>query len=211
MDVFSHALWGYAALRWRGPRSARWGLLIGAAPDLLYFGADLLRRAVLYGWAGVRFFPHGDPTIWRRDGPPMPQDLLDAYEFSYVWTHSFVVLGTLAVVWLILRSRAPWLFLAWGLHILMDMPTHERYLTPFLFPLSRWTVEGYAWNRPPLLAGNFAALLITYAVLFWRYWRPGRPARARPWPEEAAGGARRAATVAPAGTPSQGTAEKGPT
>jgi len=27
MDVFSHALWGYAVLRWRGPRSARVALL----------------------------------------------------------------------------------------------------------------------------------------------------------------------------------------
>jgi hypothetical protein len=68
----------------------------------------------------------------------------------------------------------------------MDIPTHERYLTPFLFPLSRWTVEGYAWSRPPLLWANWSALILVYAFLIWRYWR-GREIDPGPaQPEEAA-------------------------
>ena len=83
-----------------------------------------------------------------------------------------------AILNLVLRRKAPWLLLPWGLHILMDIPTHERYLTPFLYPISLFTVEGYAWNRPPVLVVNVAGLLVAYAALYWRYWRRGRPPRA---------------------------------
>jgi hypothetical protein len=186
MDVFSHALWGYVVVRWRGPRTARWGLVTGAAPDLLYATAAFLRRVATRGWSGLNETFGRDPAIWRRDGPPMPEDLLYAYEHYYVFTHSFVILGMLGIAWLILRRKAPWLLLPWGLHILMDIPTHERYLTPFLFPLSMWTVEGYAWNRPPIFFANLAGLLVAYGILFWRYWLPGRAGRTQPWPEDLA-------------------------
>jgi hypothetical protein len=36
MAVVSDALWGYAALRWRGARTARRGALVGALPDLFF-------------------------------------------------------------------------------------------------------------------------------------------------------------------------------
>ena len=74
MDTLSHALWGYASLRWRGPRSARWGLLTGAAPDLLYARAVALHRWYTEGWDGFRLTGRYDPAIWRRGGPPMPEE-----------------------------------------------------------------------------------------------------------------------------------------
>jgi hypothetical protein len=191
MDVLSHALWGYAMLRWRGPRTARWGALTGAAPDLLYFGADRVVRGFRQGWSGLTSSGgRGTPGIWLRDGPPMPPELIEAYESYYVWTHSLVVIGLLAVAWWVLSRRAPWLLLPWGVHILMDIPTHERYLTQFLYPLSSFSIEGYAWSRPPVLLANWGALLVTYAALFWRYWRPGRPHRTAPWPEDRGSAAR---------------------
>jgi hypothetical protein len=171
VDVVSHALWGYAILRWRVKTAARWGALTGAAPDLLYFSASVVGRVATRGWAGLTSFPKVDRAVWFRDGPPMPQELLDAYWNYYVWTHSFVVLGLLALAWWALRRRAPWLLLPWALHIFMDIPSHERYLTPFLYPLSTFTVEGCAWSRPPMLIANYGALLVTYAALAWRYRR----------------------------------------
>jgi hypothetical protein len=187
MDVVSHALWGYAALRWRGPRSARWGLLSGAAPDLLFYIPGLLRQIAIHGVAALTSPVGRDPGIWRKDGPPMPPELIDTYDHYYVLTHSLVILAVLALVWWLLRRRSVWLLVPCWLHVLMDIPTHERYLTPMFFPISDFTVMGYAWNRPPILLANAAALLVTYALLFRRYWLPGRPPRATPWPEEVGG------------------------
>ncbi len=187
MDVVSHALWGYAALRWRGPRTARWGALFGAAPDLLFYIPHLLRQIAAYGVPGLleQFDRAGrNPNIWRADGPPLPADLQDTYTHYYVLSHSFVILGMLMLAWWALRQRDLWLFVPWLLHILMDIPTHERYLTPMFFPFSEFTVMGYSWNRTPVLIANFGGLLLAYAGLFWRYWRPGRPPRQQPWPEE---------------------------
>jgi hypothetical protein len=53
MDVLSHGLWGYAVLRWRGPRSARWGFLAGVVPDVLFFLPGLLRQVAERGVAAL--------------------------------------------------------------------------------------------------------------------------------------------------------------
>jgi hypothetical protein len=188
MDVLSHALWGYAALRWRGPRSARWGLLFGAAPDILFFVPGLLRRIARDGLSSAFPLPGGGSrNQWYRDGPPLPPDLVDTYDHYYVLTHSLVILAVLVLLWWLLRRRAVWLLVPCWLHVLMDIPTHElgKYQTPMFFPFSSFMVDGIAWSRPPVLIANGLALLVAYAALFWCYWRPGRPARTQPWPEDA--------------------------
>lgn len=172
MDVVSHALWGYAATRWLGPRAARWGAVAGAAPDLLYSGAALVERVAEQGLGGLRNFPgSGDNSIWRRDGPPMPEELVAIYNNYYVYTHSLVILAGIALLYYLLRRCVPWLLLPCALHILMDIPSHERYLTPFLFPLSRFTVMGVSWARPPMLVLNFGGLALVYIWIYLRYWR----------------------------------------
>ncbi|HEY1015111.1 MAG TPA: hypothetical protein VGE07_20570 [Herpetosiphonaceae bacterium] len=182
MDTLSHALWGYALTRWRGPKTARWGAALGAAPDVLYSGAALVRRVIQGRWDDIG--AGSQAGIWRRDGPPLPQPLVEDYFDFYRYTHSFVILALLAgIIWL-LRKKPPWALAAWGLHIAMDIPSHERYLTPMFFPLSDWTVEGVSWSTPPMLAANFGGLAIAYALVYWRYWRRGRPPREEPWPEE---------------------------
>jgi hypothetical protein len=183
MDILSHALWGYASLRWRGPRSARWGALAGAAPDLLFGAGALAEHTVRHGLHAIGQ-TFGIAAYYRKDGPPMPPELLDYYHHFYAYSHSLVILGAVALAWWTWRRRSPWLAIPYGLHILMDMPTHERYQTPFLFPLSSWTFEGYAWGRPPVFLANWLLLFATYQLLYWRYWRAGRPARTRPWPED---------------------------
>src|SRR6516164_9852427 len=99
MDALSHAIWGFAVLRGRGPRTARWGLLSGAAPDLHFFLPVLLRQIANRASAALSF-PNGrDPNIWRKDGPPTPPDLIDTYDHYYVLTHSLVLLAVLAPAW----------------------------------------------------------------------------------------------------------------
>jgi len=54
------------------------------------------------------------------------------------------------IAWLL---RLPKLWLAaWCLHILIDIPTHQRgtWATRFLFPISSYTVNGWDWGTATL-------------------------------------------------------------
>lgn len=53
--------------------------------------------------------------------------------------------------------------LAWGVHILVDIPTHSYrfYPTPFLWPLSGWKFNGFSWGTPWFIVVNYGALLLT--------------------------------------------------
>jgi hypothetical protein len=54
-----------------------------------------------------------------------------------------------------------WILAAWGLHILIDIPTHSLALfpTPFLWPVSDFKVNGIGWDNPIILAIDIAMAL----------------------------------------------------
>lgn len=85
----------------------------------------------------------------------------------YDLTHSLVTFTLVfgAVWW---WRRRPFLPLAaWGLHILVDMPTHDSsfFPTPFLWPISDYTVPGISWGQPMIFFPNLALLAAAY--LWW--------------------------------------------
>lgn len=163
MDIVSHAGWGYATLRWRGEREARLGALAGAAPDLLAFVPSAVHRLLTDGWSAPPR-PERDPSFWRHAGP-LPPDLQYAYDHYYVYSHSLVVLlAVAAVLWLARKRSWIWFCVPYGLHILMDIPTHVRFQTPFLYPLSRWTFQGTSWSEPWIFWPNWILLI---AALLW--------------------------------------------
>ena len=90
MDTLSHGAWGYLALH-RIPRLAWWGVLAGAAPDLLWFVPSKIEQVFEKGWIALSI--GREPGIWRADGPPLPPELVEAYFRYYVWTHSLVMLA----------------------------------------------------------------------------------------------------------------------
>jgi hypothetical protein len=162
MDTFSHAGWGFAALYAR--RSlAWWGALAGAMPDLLFFIPSRVEGFIEKGRAGLT--AGSEPGVWRADGPPLPPELVEAYYRYYVKTHSLLLLGV-AVVLLILTGKRKWAWLAvpYGLHILMDIPTHERYQTQPFWPLSSWSFEGLTWGDPRIFWPN--VILLAAALVF---------------------------------------------
>lgn len=170
MDTFSHAAWGYAALRWRGSKAGRIGALLGAAPDLLFFIPLQIETFVKDGRPSM-LVPR-DPGIWRSDGPPLPPDLARAYHDYYVYTHSLVVLAAVLGLLLVIKKRH-WLWFAipYAFHIMLDLFTHERYLTPIFFPLSDWTFSGLAWSDLRIYVPNLIALALVYTWI-WRRYRP---------------------------------------
>ena len=176
MDTLSHAAWGYAALHGRRRAVALAGALAGAAPDILFFVPSRIGIALEQG-VGKALSLGGEPGMWRANGPPLPPELVEAYWRYYVWTHSFAVLAVVAAAWwLAMPRRREWLWLAapYALHILMDIPTHERYETRPLYPLSDWHMAGLSWGDPRIFVPNVAVLAVTLLWIRRRRRRAGR-------------------------------------
>ncbi|HEX2339173.1 MAG TPA: metal-dependent hydrolase [Vicinamibacterales bacterium] len=166
MDTLSHAGWGYASLHAKRAL-AWWGALAGAAPDLLFFIPSRIEGLIERGWASLRI--GGEPGMWRADGPPLPPELVEAYSRYYIKTHSLVFLAVAAAVLMLIGKRHwAWLAVPYGLHILMDIPTHERYQTQPFYPLSSWSIQGLTWGDPRIFFPNLIALVATLAWVAFR-------------------------------------------
>ena len=159
MDILSHGLWGGIAFG-RSNRPSFWlAFVIGLAPDLLSFG--ILYVAVTLGMA--------DPPDFSRGTPPestIPQYVHQLYNV----THSFLVfLLVFLLVWHLHRQPL-WELAAWGLHVLVDVPTHSFafFPTPVFWPLSNWKFDGWQWMTPVILVSNYVLLAVCYACFALR-------------------------------------------
>lgn len=156
MDVISHGLWGGVAFGRKNKKDFWWSFLFGVMPDLLSFG--ILMVATTLGLS-----PRPD---WG--GHPRSVNIPDYVYSLYNITHSLVVFAVVfAIVYLI--RRKPFLpMLAWGLHILFDIPTHstEFFPTPFLWPFSSFKVDGVPWSNPNIFFPNLILLFIFYIWFF---------------------------------------------
>jgi|GEM_PF-50703 len=154
MDILSHGLWGGIAFGRKSRRSFWLAFAIGLAPDLLSFG--ILWIAVILGLADPPDFSNGTP----------PESTIPLYvHYLYDITHSFVVfLFTFFLIWFATR-RPRWEIAAWGLHVLVDVPTHSHafFATPVLWPLIGWKFDGWQWMTPAILIPNYVLLALLYA------------------------------------------------
>lgn len=155
MDVFSHGLWGGAAFGRASKRAFLSAVAFSVLPDLLSEGVLLL--LVVLRAPGMPAVDAGHPNI--GEFPRYAQTFYDC-------THSLIVFILVLVVTCIAWKRVYVPLLAWGLHILIDIPTHSINLfpTPFLWPLSDFRLDGIAWNRPVILIPNVVLLTVVYAV-----------------------------------------------
>lgn len=168
VDTLSHAVWGWAITRHRGPRAAKLGALAGALPDILWFVPTKIEALIEEGWSGLRGW--SEPGIWRANGPPLPPPLAEAYADVYVWTHSLVVLGAVCGLFACTGARRHiWLVVPYAFHILLDVPTHERYRTPLLHPFSDFTVEGVSWGDPRVFYAHLVLLATVVGFVAWRH------------------------------------------
>jgi hypothetical protein len=152
MDVFSHGLYGGVAFGRGSRRDYITAFLFGIAPDILAFGVFFL-----VGLAGSRQI--GRPSI----------ETIPSYVFSiYNFSHSLVIFGIFfTLLWLGGKKHLAKLSLAWPLHILVDMPTHDAafFPTPFLWPISDFHIDGISWARPIIFIPN---LIIIFGL--YMYW-----------------------------------------
>ena len=162
MDTFAHGLWGGVAFGRRGWRYFLFATLLGMAPDLLTFGPRF------FGWALAGFPDY--PIEPGTTGAPALASLSAHVFTAYNITHSLIVWTAAFICLYLIAKKPPWLFCAWGLHILCDIPTHTtRYFpTPFLWPFETPYVDGIHWAQPWFLIPNYLFLVGMLAWIVWR-------------------------------------------
>lgn len=162
MDVISHGLWGGAGFYNKSRKSFWTAFTFGVLPDLLAFGWFFITLLVQLGLGKIDFTRFEPPA---KDFAPLYTHMI------YNFTHSlFIFAAVFIVVWIIFKK--PMLeMLAWGLHILMDIPTHSYafFPTPFLFPFSTYTFDGIIWASQPFFTINWIVLILLYSYLIYRH------------------------------------------
>jgi membrane-bound metal-dependent hydrolase YbcI (DUF457 family) len=173
MDVLAHTLWTNALfhLKYHQQRRLRYlAAFFGVVPDLVGF-APVFVYLILSGriFSGKQF-PFA-ATNWT----------FDFAEQGYNYTHSLVIFAATFLVVLVLGNlykyfkNKPlyrfwffWPMLGWGLHILIDFPTHpDFYHTPIFFPLSEYQFTGgISWAHPIFMAINYSLLIAAYIGIY---------------------------------------------
>lgn len=168
MDIFSHALWGNLEYRLipqtkDDPQIIGWGIVFSILPDLFTFTYPFL-WIMWHRYVTKRMtnFPESPEEYENLPIAAMTHRLYDYSHSIVVWA---VVTG---IVWLAMGSF-PWVLLGWVTHILIDIPTHEKgfFETPVFWPISRISVDGYAWNNRDFMAFNIMVLIATYMLFFY--------------------------------------------
>ncbi len=159
MDLVSHALWGGIVFGQRSKKNFFTAAGITILPDVLTEGL----------FAGLYLLDIGNMPGWENGHPNIPAYPFWAQNF-YNSTHSVIVFTLcFLLIWMLVRKPV-WIIGAWGLHILIDIPTHSINLfpTPFLWPLSDYKFNGIGWHNPLVLGANILLLLGAYSLWFKR-------------------------------------------
>ncbi len=167
MDTLAHGLWGNIIVYKKYPQNPkmRWiAVAFGMLPDLIPF-APLFIYTIFTG----RF---GGPENWN-----FSHWTLNWAPEAYNYTHSLVIFaftGFCVALYRKIKYKAQGFnliyfpMLAWGFHILLDIPTHPNfYNTPFLFPLSDYKITwGLSWGHPIILIPQYVFFAVWYS---WRF------------------------------------------
>jgi hypothetical protein len=159
MDIISHGLYGGVTFGRRSRISYWKAFFFGVLPDLSSFGLFMVLTIL-----GISSGPD------MQFGPPNPHEIpsyvYTLYNVSHSFLTAFLVFG---IVWFVYK-KPMFELLAWPLHILVDIPTHssEFFPTPFLWPLSDFTVNGISWGQPVIFIPNVVLLIGLYVWFFYK-------------------------------------------
>ncbi|OGZ12856.1 MAG: hypothetical protein A3C93_03265 [Candidatus Lloydbacteria bacterium RIFCSPHIGHO2_02_FULL_54_17] len=167
MDIFSHGLWGSVTVGRKNKKSFWTAFAFGVFPDLFAFGLPFshLLFSMLTGDVQGVMVEHG------AGHPNIPEYTYGLYNIS----HSLVIFAAVFLLVWAVRKKPLWETLAWGLHIALDIFTHNDkfFPTPFLWPISDFYVNGISWGQPIIFFPNVALLVGFYA--YWWYRRHKNP------------------------------------
>lgn len=155
MDIVSHGLYGGVAFGRMSRRDYLTAFFFGIAPDLSAFGTFFITSLITSG--GV-----GRPGL----------DTIPSYVFSiYSVSHSLVVYAvSFSLSWFLGKKHFAKLTLAWPLHVLVDIPTHDAsfFPTPFLWPISDFHIDGTSWGQPMIFIPNVVLLVCLHGYWYWQ-------------------------------------------
>ena len=164
MDVVAHGLWTMAVAsgartKVERPISLECAIFWGVFPDIFSFAVPACVR--------IWWYLSGTTHALLPDGKG-PQ------HFQYVWqlyngSHSLLTFATVfGVAWLLMRHPVLEM-LGWALHILIDIATHQGiFAIQFLWPVSRFSVQGVRWENHWFLTANYMALVVVFAWMWMR-------------------------------------------
>jgi len=158
MDILSHGLWGGVAAGRKNKKSFWQAFTFGVAPDLFSFGI----------FTGMTILGLASSPDWSG-GPPLESEIPVYVHALYNITHSLVIFGSAFLLIWLFRKKPFIPMLAWGLHILVDIPTHstEFFPTPFLWPFfDSVRVSGIPWAHPIIFIPNVVLLILAYVWFF---------------------------------------------
>lgn len=158
MDTLSHGLWGAIAFGRKNKKDFWVSFLCGVLPDLLAFGPFFILT-----FFGIYEYPDFSDAA-QRTLYELPQFVYQIYAV----THSAVVFA-LVYFLIALWRKSPYIPLgAWGLHILIDIPTHSTdfFATPFLWPLSDYQFNGVSWGVWWIFIPNVVLLISLYTYYY---------------------------------------------
>jgi len=156
MDIFSHMFWGGFAFGWR--RRFFLAMCFGILPDFIPFFPFFLYR-----------LSHGT-FVWGR--PPL--ETFPLWVFSiYDITHSLIFAVIIYMGIRLVNRDLSFSFLAWPLHILMDIPTHTEtfFPTKFLFPMSDFYINAFDWAHPLFLFIDYLLIILLFGIFFYYRYR----------------------------------------
>jgi hypothetical protein len=151
MDILAHFLWTFGIF-FKQKKAWLFGL-IGILPDIISFGPH---------------FVYSLATVGIRRGRPEAHSFPDYINTMYNITHSFVIfLIVLALAYFLFKNYAIFL-LPWGIHILIDIPTHSKafFPTPFLWPISYFMIDGISWGTPWFMITNYTLIVLFFVFRF---------------------------------------------
>jgi hypothetical protein len=158
MDIISHGLWGGVVLGRKRRIDFIFAFAFSVLPDI--FAEGIMFLLIFLGLDNMPGLEYGHPDI--TDFPVYAQNF-------YNTSHSLIVFIVIFTIAWIVRRKAFLPLAAWGIHILIDIPTHSYKLfpTPFLWPVSDFKIDGISWDSPVILIPDIALLIILYS--FWFY------------------------------------------
>ncbi len=143
MDILSHALW--ILIIYFNNTKRIYAVLFGMLPDIITIIPHLL-------------FDYASYTQ-------------TTYDITYRYTHSLVVFLVIGMIIYLLYKQIIILWLAWGVHIIIDIFTHPSwyYPTPYLFPFYSPSVPFTADYRSySFLIINYFSILAVLSLIMYK-------------------------------------------
>jgi hypothetical protein len=157
MDIIAHGVYNIALQKTiKKDKKTRKEIFIdflwGIMPDLLAFGIPFISAIFV-----------GSLNHHQNLGG------FDIASTVYPYTHSLVIFSLVFLAIYAVRKKWYLPMLGWGLHVLLDIPFHtpEFYPTPFLFPLSSYTLPfGISWGEPIIWIGIWVVAISWLWIVF---------------------------------------------